>query len=63
MSDIICDNTNIRGVPSDAFSPSSPKIWCNNGEYRNLHIDRVNLILPDYNEGKWLFNEMQVCLY
>ena len=50
FSDIICDNTNIKQVPSEAFRsrssfPSNPMKSCNSAAQRNdLDVRKINLL-------------------
>ena len=47
MSDVICDNTLIRSIGSNAFMKDSTKMDCRNSEHREeLDLEAMNLLIP-----------------
>ena len=47
MSDVICDNTLIRSIGSNAFMKDSTKMECRNSEHREeLDLEAINLLIP-----------------
>ena len=53
MSDIICDNSQVLNVPSNAFNISSSALNCQvTGDSRELNLGNINLLLPPHINGK-----------
>ena len=47
MSDVICDNTLIRSIGSNAFMKDSTKMDCRNSEHKEeLDLEAINLLIP-----------------